>query len=224
MKWYHAALAVMLSAVMMPHVRAEVVVVATETGDNVVLAGSGSFNLSALSNGFLASNGKGIRTGISGVTPDARVGPSHGPFSGPNFDPYMGDSLSTPDGFGLPPSFPAEDVVLGLLPGFRIADSGTGDLFGAAYFYFVDGGTLVPAVPAIIVPAFYTSGTELAGTAVFSGETFDSLGITLGSYTWTWGSGVTFDSFTLLVVPEPSTLLIALTAILAPLLRRRTLP
>ncbi|NOZ40569.1 MAG: hypothetical protein GXP24_10125 [Planctomycetes bacterium] len=223
MKLYHATLAVFLSTVVISHTRAEVVIVAVETEDSVVLAGSGSFNLSALSNGFLASNGKGIRTGISGATPDVRVGPPHGPFSGPNYDPYMGDSLSTPEGFGPPPSFPAEDVVLGLLPGFHIAESGTGDLFGAAYFYIDDGGTLVPLVPALIVPAFYTSGTELAGTAIFSGETFDSLGIIPGSYTWTWGSGATFDSFTLLIVPEPSSILLALSAIFAPFVCRSRL-
>jgi hypothetical protein len=52
----------------------------------------------------------------------------------------------------------------------------------------------------------YVSGSPLASTAVWKGATIASLGLTPGTYTWTWGSGANADSFTLIIddVPAPA--------------------
>jgi hypothetical protein len=81
------------------------------------------------------------------------------------------------------------------------ADSGTGDLF-----YFSWGGR------TSAVPYGYESGDMLGdSTAVYEGHTFESLGVTPGTYTWTWdtAAGGT-DFFTINIVPEPSMLALAM--------------
>lgn len=59
----------------------------------------------------------------------------------------------------------------------------------------------------IFVPVGYVSGDDLSTTVTWTNKTLSGLGLTDGSYTWTWGSGSTADSFTINVgaVPEPST-------------------
>ena len=56
----------------------------------------------------------------------------------------------------------------------------------------------------IDVPQGYVSGASLAGSATFAGTTLGKLGVTSGTYTWTWDGGA--DSFVLQIptfVPEP---------------------
>jgi hypothetical protein len=57
------------------------------------------------------------------------------------------------------------------------------------------------------VPPGYVSGTNLEATATFTGATFASLGVTPGTYSATWGSGDTADSFNVVfqetVTPPP---------------------
>jgi hypothetical protein len=50
------------------------------------------------------------------------------------------------------------------------------------------------------VPLGYVSGTSLSATSTYAGATLLSLGVTPGTYTWTWGTGVHADSFTLDIV------------------------
>lgn len=64
----------------------------------------------------------------------------------------------------------------------------------------------------IDVPQGYVSGSSLSGSATFAGTTLFKLGVTAGTYTWTWNSGA--NSFVLVVppvtVPEPAAWTLAL--------------
>jgi hypothetical protein len=59
----------------------------------------------------------------------------------------------------------------------------------------------------IEVPQGYVSGSSLSSGATFAGTTLFKLGVTAGTYTWTWNSGA--NSFVLVIpsfaVPEPAT-------------------
>lgn len=65
---------------------------------------------------------------------------------------------------------------------------------------------VVAEIAGLVVPVDYVSGSELLGWANYAGETLGSLGITPGTYVWTWGSGANADTFTInaSAVPEPS--------------------
>lgn len=77
-------------------------------------------------------------------------------------------------------------------PGFdSVPTSGSGDQFGV--------GRPFGGAPALLVPAGYLSGAALAGTSTYGGQTFSSLGVTPGTYVWSWGTGVDADTFTLLI-------------------------
>ena len=90
-----------------------------------------------------------------------------------------------------------------------LADMGGGAIVGLGTFDEPSGGV-------VAVPLNYVSGAPLGtSTATWSGATITSLGLTPGDYVWTWGSGATFDSFTIDIVsgvsvgapaaPEPGT-------------------
>jgi hypothetical protein len=57
-------------------------------------------------------------------------------------------------------------------------------------------GLFGPPGPLIIVPHGYTSDTALSDTSIYHGATFASLGVTPGTYEWTWGDGAN-QNFTL---------------------------
>ena len=70
-------------------------------------------------------------------------------------------------------------------------------------------------------PRGYVSGTDLGiSTATFANSSFASIGLTPGRYVYTWGSGPTADSFTV-VVPEPAGLALAGVAFAGLAARRR---
>jgi hypothetical protein len=88
--------------------------------------------------------------------------------------------------------------------GAHDASSGSGDTVGIFGFGFGN---------QLDVPAGYVSGSALSDSSTYDNQTFSSLGVTPGSYVWTWGSGATADSFTLDIVaaaaaPEPSSVLL----------------
>jgi hypothetical protein len=69
------------------------------------------------------------------------------------------------------------------------ASFGSGDATGI-------NGTLT----RIYVPHLYVSGA-LSDSMTFNGATFATLGVTPGTYTWTWGTGMNADSYTLQIGP-----------------------
>lgn len=86
------------------------------------------------------------------------------------------------------------------------ADAGGGAIVGLGTFGETSGGV-------VAVPMGYVSGASLGtSTATWTGATITSLGLTPGSYVWTWGSGASADTFTLdigslgiIAAPEPAT-------------------
>ena len=71
------------------------------------------------------------------------------------------------------------------------AQSGSGDKFGLGENFTGDPFT------SLSLPDGYVSGSALSGTSTYEGMTFSNLGLTPGSYVWTWGDGAHADSFTL---------------------------
>ena len=73
---------------------------------------------------------------------------------------------------------------------FTFADSGSGDIVGIQFG------------EDIAVPHGYISGTPLSDSSTYDNQTLASLGVTPGTYEWTWGTGQN-QNFTLIAVPEP---------------------
>jgi hypothetical protein len=144
-------------------------------GANVVVNGSGSFNLSgllitvpsssAVGPGVIAPGFAGLQAGSSPLVDEYRGFPVA--ISGPITFGSGGGSLSTSD--------------FGLRVGIRgPSASGSG---GALY-----------------LPTGYIAGTQLVSGSTYANHTLATLGLTPGSYVYTWGS----DTLTVNIVPEPS--------------------
>jgi hypothetical protein len=101
-----------------------------------------------------------------------------GPTTGVNEDNYSG--LTGPTSFGTGDG--------------AHASSGSGDRVG------VEPGTPDP----LLVPQGY-SGGSLSSTSTWNSTNFAMLGVTPGTYVWTWGTGTHADSFTLQVGPATAT-------------------
>ena len=70
------------------------------------------------------------------------------------------------------------------------ASTSSGDLFGRFPTQF--GGPL-------LVPEGYVSGTALSNSMTFDNATIASLGVTPGTYVWSWGTGLPNQNFTLII-------------------------
>jgi len=118
---------------------------------------------------------------------------------------------------------PSAGLIYGGPAGFIDVDSYTGlsgpTTFGGGGAAFADSGTgsrigLNASFSVLIVPEGYVSGSALLGTSLYTDETFATLGVTPGTYVWTWGSGEDADSLTLQIgpadtaVPEPTSMLL----------------
>jgi hypothetical protein len=141
------------------------------------VVGTGSGTINTSALHIIASGGED--SFIYGPNADLALGPTS--FVSVN----VWQSISGPGNFGGGPSF-------------AFASSGSGDLvevFGAS------------GCGCLYLPSGYVSGAALSDSATWSGATFASLGVTPGTYLWTWGSGPTADSLTLMIgTPEPNSL------------------
>lgn len=114
-----------------------------------------------------------------------------GPTSEGTVNVYSG--LTGPDEFGT--------------YGYFLASSGSGDNFGISPIEY--------GFPSLYVPTTYVSGTALSATDTYSGQSLASLGLTLGTYTWTWGTGMNTDSLTVQIGPAATAVLEPSTAVVA---------
>jgi len=96
-----------------------------------------------------------------------------------------GASVDFYSGFTGPTSFGSGDAFF--------PNTGSGDLVGIA------AGAMFPKF--LVVPQGYASGTALSDSMTFNNNTFASLGVTPGTYVWTWGTVMNADSFTLQIGP-----------------------
>jgi hypothetical protein len=154
------------------------IVTLQQVGPNVVATGSGAINLTGLTFSQSTSLNPEIhpRLGLVSHGCIIRTGPTSS-----SVDSYVGGP-SGPTSFGGP-----------LLEPF--ASSGSGDMVGIAAFSSIEFDGIV-----LSVPTGYVSGTALSDMAVYSGRTFASLGVTPGTYVWTWGTGAN-QNFTLQILP-----------------------
>ena len=108
------------------------------------------------------------------------VGPGPSGPALPDLDAYAG--ASGPASFGS--------------GGAKGASVGSGSFFG-----------VLGVLGFIEVPLDYVSGTPLSGSSTWDGQTLASLGLTPGTYVYSWGTGADADSLTVNIegVPEPST-------------------
>jgi hypothetical protein len=138
-----------------------------QVGSNVVATGNGAIDLTGLSGP--TTNPQGPEGYISPSVTFITTGAG-----GVLADVYAAATFSGPTSFGT--GF------------FMFASSGSGDYVG------INGpGNLFHLV---LVPMGYVSGNALSDSSTYNGATFTTLGITPGTYTWTWGTGAN-QNFTL---------------------------
>ncbi len=159
---------------MSPNARATYTLNVVQSGANVVATGSGSLNLSALGNGGdLLAAPKVNLSFISGCcfSPLSLIAVGSAAFAYA-YNGFNGHPITGPASFGSGPEIDAS--------------SGSGNLV-----------TLISAA-YLEVPTGYVSGSDLGtSTATWNNQTIVSLGLIVGTYVYTWGSGASADSFTL---------------------------
>jgi len=144
-----------------------------QLGANVVANGSGAFNLT------------GLTFFLPGIDFTARIRAGGGviitgpPGGSGDVDIYTGFTGPTSFGSGF----------------FFFPNTGSGDIVRIdAQSSF--GGLLA-------VPPGYVSGTALSDSMTFNNATLASLGVTPGTYVWTWGDGLPNQNFTLIIFGVP---------------------
>jgi hypothetical protein len=149
-----------------------------QVGPNVVATGSGAINLTGLT--FSQS---------TSLDPEIRPRIGLGRLQGCSI--RTGATSSSDSYFGGPNG----PTSFGTFVLETVASSGSGDMVGIAAFSLIEGEGI-----AVTVPMGYVSGTALSDSATYSGKTFATLGVTPGTYVWTWGPGAN-QNFTLQIPP-----------------------
>ncbi|HEX5488690.1 MAG TPA: hypothetical protein VFX04_06050 [Rhodanobacteraceae bacterium] len=153
------------------------VVKMVQQGGNVVATGSGALDLTGLNFLYATQVTNGLWPGTAFITTGI-----YDSFDD-EVDKYSG-SITGPTNFGSGTSI------------FVITE-GNGDVVSISR---------IDLLGNIYVPSGYVFGTALAGSAAWNNASFASLGVTPGTYKWTWGSGAE-QSFTLrIAVSEPAAL------------------
>ncbi|SRR5581483_3944433 len=155
------------------------VVTLQEVGSTVVATGSGALDLT------------GLTPDAGNFTGEGLVNPSigfiiTGPASNTSGKSYSGN-LNGPNNFGSGTGV--------------IAGGGNGDLVGLI------APTGSGGHATVYVPTGYVSDTALSDTSTYASSSFSTLGVTPGTYEWTWGAGVD-QNFTVQIgtaVPEGRT-------------------
>ena len=134
----------------------------TQSGPDVVLSYSGALDLTGLvyvQDTTSGSGGVGVTSASFGIGPTGSI----------NISLYTGATFSHPANFGPGGGGPGG------------AASGTGSYFGVF--------TGVLPVYSLVVPTGYVSGTNISGTTTLPSSSFASLGMTIGTYNYSWGAG-----------------------------------
>ena len=142
-----------------------------EIGGSVVLSGSGTLNTTSLGSPQASYQPANVRPSASQFGCGVE-GP--GPF---NCSMFTSGTITSPGNFGT--------------GGATFASSTTGDFFGIGF----------QGANRLFVPTGYVSGSFLNGTVTFNSTTFTIMGVTPGTYTWSWGSGGNASSIILQVGP-----------------------
>lgn len=167
-----------------------------EVGGNVTLSVSGSIaGLSGWFNSGSGGNPTFIQSGSFGMMPWESPGEINVQVTGSQVKNYMWLAGPTaPSTFGTGGSY------------WETSAPATGDSVqfspGGVFSFMGDTTTYNPMIS---LPTDYVAGDLISTSAVFTGQTFNSLGLTPGSiYSWTYG----IDTIQITVgtpVPEPST-------------------
>ncbi len=168
-----------------------------QAGSDVLITGSGTANLTALT---LYST----ETSFQNVLTDVQIFAGPSPFAAGKVDLYKG-ILSGPPSISSNSSIVEEPDPM----------ASSGDLFGVQADLY-----------QLVVPQNYVSNAPLSGVSIIRDVSISGLGLTPGLATWTWGSTAngTFDSINLEVVPGPLPLAgAATTFVWCRKLRRRAL-
>jgi hypothetical protein len=139
---------------------ASAILTMTEVGNDVLLSGSGNLDVTDLTLviGFGGATGLYAAGGVEPSTGMALLGNTPSTYLLTNLYGDITGPSSFGSGTGVQPT------------------SGTGDRFG-----LVGGGT-----NDIAVPVGYVSGSPLSGTLFYANQTFATLGVTPGTYVWSW--------------------------------------
>jgi hypothetical protein len=156
-----------------PTASASMIITVAQIGPNVIMTASGAINTASL---LLSSSAGGF---VPSIQPNAAT-IQFGAYPTFSAEQYTG-ATAGPANFG--PGAPSDDGII-------YASSGS-------------GSSIIFSPGQLWVPIGYISGAALSASATYDNATLASLGISPGTYTWTWGNGPTADSFTVTTVIPP---------------------